>query len=115
MSIFMIVIGIVALISGVLRTYSFNKRLSRWCWQRKLLVVCWSIIAMTNLVIGLWIFIHDSGFNFYTQFAYGIQYMIFVCIPCDFTLINKSRPLRVARNLFFIGAGATHVYAAFQI
>lgn len=104
----------VAVMGGVLKNYS-DKPLPSWSWQRKLYFSCWTCVALISFINGLRVFIEDPTFNFYAQFALGIQFLLIAVVPCGLKVFNKPWPVRRLRDLLFIGLGVLYISLAFRI
>lgn len=104
----------VAVRIGVLKYYS-DKPLNNWSWQRKLYFSCWLGVALISFVNGLRVFIENPTFNFYAQFALGIQFLLIAVMPCRVKVLNKPWPVRRLRDLFLVGMGIMSISFAFHI
>ncbi len=95
--------------------YYASKPLSQWSWKRKLYFSCWSAVVLISFINGFRCVIENRTFNFYAQFAIGIQWMLVAIVPCGMNFFNKPWPMRRFRDSIFIGIGALDIYIAFHL
>jgi hypothetical protein len=108
------ILSIVAIIGGSLQNYS-KKPFNNWSKQRKLYFTCWTAVAFISFVNGFRFFIDNPIFNFYAQFASGVQFMLIAFVPCGIDIFNKPWPIRLLRDVAFIAIGIAHILLAFSL